>query len=109
MLEQIERNPRVFIQGHNLTVQKGAGRERFAGTRNILELFCKKVFSSRPERHSAGISTSKTAVAVKFNLVEPFLALGKFLKRQGIHRFNEPDFGGRQRAEVFGSHEEWRQ
>jgi hypothetical protein len=45
MLEQIERNPRVFIQGHNLTVQKGAGRERFAGTGDMRKLLREKVFS----------------------------------------------------------------
>ena len=74
-MEQIERNPRVFIQGHNLTVQKGAGRERFAGTGDMRKLLREKVFSPGPESHRGGISPGKTAVSVKLNLVEPFLAL----------------------------------
>jgi hypothetical protein len=34
----------------------------------------------------------QTPVAIKFNLVEAFLALGMFLNRQRIHRFDEADF-----------------
>jgi hypothetical protein len=46
---------------------------------------------------------------VELNLVEPFLALGEFPNRQRIRWFDEPEFGGRQRAGVLGSDKEWRQ
>ena len=38
MLQEIERDPPVFIQGDDLAVYKGAGREPFTGASNVREL-----------------------------------------------------------------------
>jgi hypothetical protein len=38
MLQEIERDPPVCIQGDDLAVDNGAGREPFAGTGNVREL-----------------------------------------------------------------------
>jgi hypothetical protein len=35
------------------------------------------------------------------------LPFRQFAEQSRVYRFNEPDLGGRQRAENFGSHEEW--
>src|SRR5262245_40057859 len=70
------------------------------------KLLCEKVLSPGPESHSGGISPGKTTGYVALNLVEPFLAVGQALNQPCIHRLDEPDFGGRQRAEGLGSHEE---
>src|SRR5262249_22887720 len=40
------------------------------------------------------------------SVVEPILALGQLIDQSCVHRHNEADFGGRQRAEGFGRHEE---
>ena len=71
------------------------------------KLLCEKILSPGPESHSGGISPGKTAVSVELNLVEPFLAVGQALNQPCIHGLDKPDFGGRQRAEGLGSHEEF--
>jgi hypothetical protein len=98
MLQKVEREPPPFIQGNDLAVYKRAGRESFTGLGDLWELLCKEVFPPGPECDSARISPGVTAVAVKFNLVEPFLALGETLNQSRIHRLDEADFGGRQRS-----------
>jgi hypothetical protein len=50
-LEEIERDPSAFIQGDDLAVNKGAGRELFTGTGDLRELLCEEVSPPRPERH----------------------------------------------------------
>src|SRR5262249_23257612 len=70
-------------------------------------LLCEKVLSPGPESHSGGISPGKTTVSVELNLVEPFLAVGQLVNQPCVHRLDETDFGGRQRAEGLGSHEEF--
>src|SRR5262245_61183521 len=86
----------------DLAVHEGAGREPFTGLGNARELVCEKVSSPRPD--GDGISPSKAAVSVKFDLVEPVLTLGQLVDQSRIHRLNEADFGGRQRAKGFGCH-----
>jgi hypothetical protein len=68
-------------------------------------LLGEEIFFMRPERYSGFISAGKTAIAVKFDLVEPFLALGKLLNRQRIHWIDEVNLGRREDAEVFCFHE----
>ena len=92
-VQEIERDPSAFIQGDDLAVDNGAGREPFAGLSDVRELLGEKVFSPRPEGDAFPISPSKTAVAVEFNFVQPFLSLGKFLNRERIHGLDESDFG----------------
>jgi len=41
-------------------------------------LLGEEIFFTRPERYSGFISAGKTAIAVEFDLVEPFLASGSF-------------------------------
>ena len=79
MLQEIERDPPVCIQGDDLAVNKGAGREPFAGLGDLRELVCEQISPPGPERYHGRIPASKTAVAVELNLVEPFLALGQAL------------------------------
>ena len=89
MLEKVEGDPSVGIQGDDLAVYWGIGWESFTGLGDVRELLCEKVFSPRPEDHSRGIPTSKTAVAVKLNFVEPFFAFRQFVDQSRIHRFDE--------------------
>jgi hypothetical protein len=109
MLEEVERDPPIGIQGDYFAVNKGAGRELLAGMGDIRELLREKVSSPRPERYPRRIASSKTAVAIELDLVEPFLPLRQLVDQSRIHRLDEADFGERQRAEGFGSHKEWRQ
>ena len=81
MLQEIERDPPVGIQGNNLAVYEGTGWKPFTSTGDMRELLCEKVFSPGPKGYPARIPASKTAVAVEFDLVEPFVALGKLLNR----------------------------
>src|SRR5215831_14643635 len=106
MLQKVKRYPAGFIQRHDFPVDERIGREPFAGLVDLWELLREEVFSPGPESHSGGISSGKTTVSVELNLVEPFLAVGQALNHPCIHRLDEPDFGGRQRAEGLGSHEE---
>src|SRR5262245_11337671 len=106
MLKEIERHPSACIQGHNFAVNKGAWREPFTCTGDLRELSGEEVPSSRPKCYPGRITASKTAVTVELNLVDPLLALGQVLHQPRIHRLDKPDFGGRQRAEGFGCHEE---
>src|SRR4030095_2650871 len=106
MLQKVERDSSARIQGDDLAVYKRAGREAFARLRNVRELLCEDVSSPGPERHLGAIPPGKAAITVELDLVEPFLALGKPLNQPRIDRINKPEFGGRERAEVFGSHKE---
>ena len=92
MLEEIEGDPSVFIHGDDLAVYKGARWEPFTRTGDIRELLCEKVFSPGPERHAGRIPSSKTAVAVELDFVEPFLAFGQLVDQSRIHRLDERDF-----------------
>jgi len=49
-----------------------------AGTGYLWKLLGEEIFFTRPERYSGFISAGKTAIAVEFDLVEPFLASGSF-------------------------------
>jgi hypothetical protein len=73
---------------------------------DLWELLREEGLSSGPERHSRRISTGKTAVPVKFDLVEPFLTMGKFLNRQCIHRLDKANLGQRESSECFCFHKE---
>src|SRR5215510_9380017 len=81
VLKQIERNPSAFTQGDNFAVHKGARWKPFARTGNVRELVCEEISPPRPQSDPTCVYTSQTTVAVKLYLVEPFLALGKFLNR----------------------------
>src|SRR5262245_21172649 len=70
------------------------------------ELSCEEVFAPRPQRDATRISPSEAAIPVELDLVEPVLALGQLVDQSCVHRLKEADFGGRQRAEGFGCHEE---
>src|SRR5262249_62338794 len=81
VLKQIERTPSAFTQGDNFAVHKGARWKPFARTGNVRELVCEEISPPRPQGDPTCVYTSQTTVAVKLYLVEPFLALGKFLNR----------------------------
>src|SRR4029077_17404257 len=55
------------------------------------KLRSEKVTATRPERSAVFVSACKATIAVKLYFVEPVLALGYFLDRQGIHWLNELD------------------
>ena len=90
-----------------ITVYEGTGWKLFISTGDMRELLCEEVFAPRPKGYSARNPSSKTAVAIEFDLIEPFLALGKLLNRQRIHWLDEVNLGRRESVEVF--HEDWRQ
>src|SRR5215831_15948751 len=106
MLQKIERHTTARIQRHDFPIDECIGREPFTGLGDKGKLLCEKVLSPRPESHSAGISSGKTTVSVELNLVEPFLTVGQALNQPRVHGLDKADFGRRQRAEGFGSHEE---
>ena len=106
MLEEIKRCPSAFIQGDDLAVHECVGWEPFTSSGDLWKLLREEGFSSGPERHSRRISTGKTAVPVKFDLVEPFLTMGKFLNRQCIHRLDKANLGQRESTECFCFHKE---
>src|SRR5262245_11587926 len=105
MLQKVKRYPAGFIQGDDFPINECIGREPFTSLGDLWKLLREEVLSPGPESHSGGISAGKTTVSVELNLVQPFLAVGKALNQPRIHRLNEADFGGRQRAEGLGSHE----
>src|SRR5262245_34216950 len=106
MLQKVKRYPASFIQGDDFPINECIGREPFTSLGDLWELLREEGFSPGPERYPICISPGKTTVSVELNLVEPFLAVGQALNQPGMHRLDEPDFGGRQRAEGLGSHEE---
>src|SRR5262245_40894212 len=107
MLQKIERHTTARIQRDDFPVDECIGRKPFTGLGDTGKLLCEKILSPGPESHSGGISPGKTTVSVELNLVEPFLAVGQALNQPCIHGLDKPDFGGRQRAEGLGSHEEF--
>lgn len=81
MLQEIERDPPVGVQGDDFAVYEGAGWESLAGLSDLRELGCEKISSPGPERYPAGIPPGKTAVAVKLDLVEPSLSFRQVVDR----------------------------
>ena len=79
----------------DLAVYEGARWESFARAGDMRELSRKEISSSRPKCDAARISASETAVTVELNLVEPVLPLGKALKSERVHWFDEPQLGWR--------------
>jgi hypothetical protein len=112
MLQKIERDPSLFI--HRATISPSPivpGGSRSQARAIFGNWFVKRfprleVPSPRPERYSVGIPPGKTAVAIELYFVEPFLAVRQLVDQSRIHGLDELDFGGRQRAEGFGCHEE---
>src|SRR5215475_9833821 len=104
MLQQIERDLPVFIQGDELAVEKRIYREPLASAGDMRELLCEEISSPGPKSDPFWIPAGKTAVSVELDLVEPFLTLGKFLKRERIHGLDEPDLCFWQRVERFRVH-----
>jgi hypothetical protein len=47
VLQEIERDPSVLIQGDDFAVNQGAGREPFTGTGDLRELLCEEVSLAR--------------------------------------------------------------
>jgi hypothetical protein len=45
MLEEVERDSRIGIQGHDFSINKCIGREPFTGTSDLRDLLCEKVSS----------------------------------------------------------------
>jgi hypothetical protein len=62
MLEEVERDSRIGIQGHDFSINERIGREPFTGTSDLRELLCERVSSSRPKRHPGRIFARKTTV-----------------------------------------------
>jgi hypothetical protein len=95
MLEQIERDPAVLIDGDDLAVQERTGRQPFTCAGDLRELLREQVPPSRPERDAVFIPAGKAAVTIEFHLVKPFIADRNTLHGKRIHRFDKVDFGRR--------------
>jgi len=94
VLEKVERDAPAFVDGYNLAIQEGIGREPFTSAGDKWKLSGEEVTPTRPERYSAFVSARQAAVAVKLDFVAPFFALGDVLDRQCIHWLDEIDSGG---------------
>jgi len=94
MLEEIERDPAVFVDGHNLTVKQRINWQAFTGAGYVRELRSEDISPTRPEYSAVSVSARQAAVAVKLDLVEPFFALGDVLNGEGIHRLDELNGAG---------------
>src|SRR5262245_11006813 len=104
MLQQIERDPPVFIQGDRSRRREAYLPGAHASAGDMREWFCEEISSPGPKRDRFWIPAGKTAVSVELDLVESFLTLGKFLKRERIHGLDEPDLCFWQRVERFRVH-----
>ncbi len=103
MLNKIEGRASARVQRDDFAVNDGIGRKAFARARNIGEVFGKRVAASGPQVHAPGVFAGEAAVAVEFDLVDPFVgAVGQLGCRSGEHRFDKfyPRFG--QACEIDG-------
>ena len=94
VLEKVERDPPILVNSHYFTIEQRIGWQPFTCLRNTWELRGEVVSTTRPECHAVLALASDAAVAIKFDFVEPLVALRDVLDGESVHWLDEIDSGG---------------
>jgi len=95
ILEEIEARPALFIERHQLAIDRRFVGQRFERCGDVIESFCQVVSASGIEGDPAFRLNHFQPVAVEFQFICPAVPLRYFGDRQAFHRQNE--FGGQYR------------
>jgi hypothetical protein len=76
MLQQVERNTPILVDGYDLAGKQCTGRELFTCFGNVRELRRQVIAAPKPQRDSRGVCTSQAAIAVELHFISQSLPFG---------------------------------